>query len=294
MGSSGEGLHTTYINSRPSPPSSLQSKTSLSVPLFRHLCPFNSSVMNSNYLLQADYQEHRNGHSDYRHSYPSSFSPDDPQYWSYPYPAQSPHYARYAPSQCDPQPDPAPPFICEASSLPSDDFAASTRLGLFDISTMHPQVSSVEPWGSRNEGQHPVWFRFPCFSLLTTSIASSLKAVPFDEQAALAQSGFPPANSYYPIPAHSPPWVHPSPPSDTTPPSSNSPTSTLANYAGALASPSPITESLGKNPVIDARTQDVSEEASESAAQSPPVTTRNPQGTGRRPGACSRCKKLKV
>ncbi|KAF8498188.1 hypothetical protein F5888DRAFT_1693337 [Russula emetica] len=135
---------------------------------------------------------------------------------------------------------------------------------------MHPQVSSVEPWGPRNE------------------------AVPFDEQVALAQSGFASTNSYYPIPAHSPPWVHPSPPSDTTPPSSNSPTSTLANYAGTLPSPSPTTESLGNNPVKDARTQDVSEEASESAAQSPLVTTRNPQGTGRRPGACSRCKKLKM
>lgn len=136
---------------------------------------------------------------------------------------------------------------------------------------MHQQVSSVEPcWGPRNE------------------------AVSFDEQVALTPSGFPPATSYYPIPAHSPPWVHPSPPSDTTPPSSNSPTSTLANYAGTLPSPSPTTESLGNNPVIDARTQEVSEEASESAAQSPPVTTRNPQGTGRRPGACSRCKKLKM
>lgn len=132
---------------------------------------------------------------------------------------------------------------------------------------------------------------FLCSHLPTASFS---KAVPFDEQVALAQSSFPPTNSYYPIPAHSPPWVHPSPPSDTTPPSSNSPTSTLANYAGALASPSPTTESLGNIPVIDAHTQDVSEEPSESAAQSPPVTTRNPQGTGRRPGACSRCKKLKV
>jgi hypothetical protein len=131
-------------------------------------------------------------------------------------------------------------------------------------------------------------------SLLTSSTASFSKAVPFDEQVALAQSGFPPTNSYYPIPAHSPPWVHPSPPSDTTPPSSNSPTSTLANYAGALPSPSPTMESLGNHHVIDARAQDVCEETSESAAQSPPVTTRNPQGTGRRPGACSRCKKLKV
>lgn len=250
--------------------------------------------MNPNYLTQADYHEHRNGHSDYRHSYPTSFSSDDPQYWSYSYPVQSTHYPRYIPSQCDPQPDLAPPFVCEASSLPPDDFPAPTRLGIFDINAMHPQVNSVEPWGPRNEGEHPVWFGFPCFLCSQPRLPLFLKAVPFDEQVALAQSGFPPANPYYPIPAHSPPWVHPSPPSDTTPPSSNSPTSTLANYAGALPSPSPITESLGNNPVIDAHTQDVSEEVSELAAQSPPVTTRNPQGTGRRPGACSRCKKLKV
>ena len=114
--------------------------------------------MDSNYLLQADPHERRNVHSDYRHPYPSSFSSDDHQhqYWSYPYPAQSPHYARYIPSQCDPQPDPAPPFICEVGSQPSGDFAASTRLGLFDISAMHPQVNAVEPWDPRNEGQHPV------------------------------------------------------------------------------------------------------------------------------------------
>jgi len=59
---------------------------------------------------------------------------------------------------------PPPPFICEAGSLPSGDFASSTRLGLFDISAMHPLVSAVEPWGPRDEGQHPVWFGFPCFS----------------------------------------------------------------------------------------------------------------------------------
>lgn len=122
--------------------------------------------MDSNYLVQVDYHEHRNVHSDYRHPYPSSVS-DDHQYWSsYPYPAQSPHYARYNPPQCDPQPGTAPPFICEPSSQPSDDFAPSTRLGLFDISAMHPQVSSVEPcqWGSRNEGQRPSLIWFPLFS----------------------------------------------------------------------------------------------------------------------------------
>ena len=252
--------------------------------------------MDPNYLLQAGYHEHRNANPDYRHSYPASFPSDDPQYWSYPYPAQSPHDARYIPSQCDAQPDPALPFIGEPSSLPPDDLAPPTRMGLFDISSMHPQVSSVEPpWGPRNEGkQHtPFSFHFLCSQ---PRLPSFLKAVPFDEQVtALTQSGFAPPNSYYPFPAHSPPWVHPSPPSDTTPPSSNSPTSALAHYAGALPSPSPTTESLGNNAVIDARTKDVSEEASSSTAQSPPpVTTRNAQGTGRRPGACSRCKKLKV
>jgi hypothetical protein len=141
-----------------------------------------------------------------------------------------------------------------------------------------------------------IWFHSAfSLSLFTPSTPSFLKGVPFDDQAALTQSGLAQANSYYPIPAHSPPWVHPSPPSDTTPPSSNSPSSTLVHYANAFPSPSPTTESLGNSAVIDARTRGVSE-TSEPAAQSPPVTvtTRNMQGTGRRPGACSRCKKLKV
>ena len=250
--------------------------------------------MDPNYLPQADYHEHRNEHPDYRNPYPTSFTSDDPQYWSYPYPAQSSHDARYIPSQCDAQADPGLPFLGEASSLPPDDFAPPTRMGLFDINTLHPQVSSVEPpWGPRNDGQHPVLIGFPCFSADDLDCLF-LKAVPFDEQVALAQSTFAPANSYYPFPAHSPPWVHPSPPSDTTPPSSNSPTCTLVHYPAALPSPSPTTESLGNNAVIDARTQDIFEEPSSSAAQRPPVTTRNTQGTGRRPGACSRCKKLKV
>jgi len=242
--------------------------------------------------MQLDYHARRNGHSDNRHPYPS-FSPDDPQYWTYPYPAESSHYARYIPPQ---QPDPAPPFVCEPSSLPSDDFAASTRLGLFDISAMHPQVSTVESWGPRDEGENLARFGFHSFPQFPANISdvSFLKAVHFDDQATLAQSNLVQANSYYPVLAPSPPWVHPSPPSDTTPPSSNSPSSTLANYAGVLLSPSPTAESLGINPVIDARTQDVSEETSEPAAQSPLVTSRNTQGTGRRPGACSRCKKLKV
>ena len=106
--------------------------------------------MDSNYLLQVDYHEHRTEHSDHRHPYPSSYSSNDPQYWPYPY--QPSHYARY-PSQCDTQSDPAAPFICDASSLPPDEFAAaSTRLGLFDISAMHPVIGSAEPWGTRNEG----------------------------------------------------------------------------------------------------------------------------------------------
>src|SRR5713226_3245363 len=118
--------------------------------------------MDSNYLLQVDYRQHRNDHSDYRHSYPSSSSSDDPQYWpSYAYPAQSSHYARYIPPQCEPQLDPGPPFISEANSVPPEDFTPSTRLGLFDITAMHQQVSTVEPWcGPRNEGQHLVPFGF--------------------------------------------------------------------------------------------------------------------------------------
>lgn len=137
--------------------------------------------------------------------------------------------------------------------------------------------------------------QFRMVSLVFSAHNFDCLAVPYDEQVALAQSGFVPANAYYPIPVHSPPWVHPSPPSDTTPPPSNSPGTTLAHYAGALPSPSP-TESLANNALMDARSQDVSEEGSSSSptVQSPPTTTRNHQGTGRRPGACSRCKKLKV
>ena len=65
-------------------------------------------------------------------------------------------------------------------------------MGLFDISSMHPQVSSVEPpWGLHNEcQQHTVWFGFLLFSLLTTSMASILKVVPFGEQVALTQKRF--------------------------------------------------------------------------------------------------------
>ena len=120
--------------------------------------------MDSNYILQLDdYHEHRTDHSDYRHPYPSSIPSNDSQFWPYPYPAQPPNYARY-PSQCNPQPDPAAPFICDASSLPSDDFVPSTRLGLFDISAMHPVIGSAEPWGPPNEGERFSLIHF--FSLL--------------------------------------------------------------------------------------------------------------------------------
>ena len=44
---------------------------------------------------------------------------------------------------------------------------------------------------------------------------------------------------------------------------------------------------------MDPRAQDASEDVAEPAPQSPPAT-RSTQATGRRPGACSRCKKLKV
>lgn len=115
--------------------------------------------MDPNYLLQLDYREHHhNDHSGYRHAYPSSFSSDDPQFWPYSsYPAQqpNPHHPRY-PSQCDPhQADPAGPFVCDAGSLPPDDVAATnTRLGIFDIAAMHPQITSAEPWGPpHNEGE---------------------------------------------------------------------------------------------------------------------------------------------
>ena len=145
-----------------------------------------------------------------------------------------------------------PPFICEAGSQPSGDFAASTPLGLFDIGAMHPQVSAVEPWDPRDEGQHPVWFVFFFCSL--PRLHSFLKAVSYDEQIALHK-----ATSLRIIPFSHTPHLgfirpHPHMASHTTPPLSNPPTSTLANYAGALPSPSPTTESLGNNTVIDART----------------------------------------
>lgn len=117
--------------------------------------------------------------------------------------------------------------------------------------------------------------------------------VNFDNQVVLSQSSLAQANPYYPVPILSPPWVHPSPSSDSTPTTSNSPSSTLAQYAAAPISPAPVPELLPHNPVVDARAQEASEDMTELAPQSPPAT-RNTQATGRRPGACSRCKKLKV
>ena len=93
------------------------------------------------------------------------------------------------------------------------------------------------------------------------------------------------ANPYYPLPVPSPPWVHPSPSSDTTPPT-NSPPSLLSHHA--TVSPPAPTEPLPTKAVkLDAH---ITEELT---PQSPPAT-RNTQAAGRRPGACSRCKKLKV
>jgi hypothetical protein len=110
--------------------------------------------MDSNYLLQVDYHEHRTDHPDYRHPYSSTYSHDDPQFWPYAYPTQSTQYPRYISSQCDPQPEvAAPPFVYDQSAQPVDDFAAPTRLGIFDISAMHAPVGSAEPWGPRSEGQ---------------------------------------------------------------------------------------------------------------------------------------------
>jgi hypothetical protein len=138
----------------------------------------------------------------------------------------------------------------------------------------------------------PLPFLIASTSHSLTSWFSRKLPVNFDNQVALSQNSLAQANPYYPIPVPSPPWIHPSPSSDSTPATSNSPSSTLAHYAAALMSPPPITEALpGSNPVPDAVTQEASEET-EPAPQSPPAT-RSTQ-TGRRPGACSRCKKLKV
>jgi len=134
---------------------------------------------------------------------------------------------------------------------------------------------------------------FPLIASLTISTHASRTPVNFDNQVPLTQNSLAQANPYYPVPVPSPPWVHPSPSSDSTPPTSNSPSSTLAQYTAALISRPPATELLPANPVVDARAQEASEDVAEPAPQSPPAT-RSTQATGRRPGACSRCKKLKV
>ncbi|KAI9455377.1 hypothetical protein F5148DRAFT_1226132 [Russula earlei] len=215
--------------------------------------------MDSSYLLHVDY--HHTDHPDYRQSYPSSFPSDDPQFWPYAY--GSTQYPRYVPSQCEPLPDAPAPFVYDQNPQPRDNFAAPTRLGIFDISAIHAPIGSAEPWGPRNEADA-------------------------DNRVALSQSSLAQANPYYPIPVSSPPWVHSSPGSDTTPPTSNSPSSSLANYAGALLSPPPVAEPLSNNALVNARGQDASEDASE------PPLPQSAHGTGRRPGACSRCKKLKM
>ncbi|KAH9034216.1 hypothetical protein EDB85DRAFT_1948273 [Lactarius pseudohatsudake] len=217
--------------------------------------------MDSTYPLQLNYREHHPDHPDYRHPYPTAFSSDDPQFWPYSYPTQHPQYPRYVSSQCDPQPAPvAPgPFVYEPSSQELDSFTTPSRLGIFDITSMHA------PLHKKSE------FRSP------GRIVSS----------SLAQ-----ANPYYPVPAPSPPWVHPSPSSDTTP-ATNSPPSSLTHYATPVLSPPAPIEPLPSNTTtIDARGHDNTEDA-EPTPQSPHAT-RNTHSAGRRPGACSRCKKLKM
>ncbi|KAH9034519.1 hypothetical protein EDB84DRAFT_1486618 [Lactarius hengduanensis] len=118
------------------------------------------------------------------------------------------------------------------------------------------------------------------------------KKVNFDPPVALSQSSLAQANPYYPVPAPSPPWVHPSPSSDTTP-ATNSPPSSLTHYATpVLSPPAPIEPLPSNSTTIDARGHDNTEDA-EPTPQSPPAT-RNTHSAGRRPGACSRCKKLKM
>ncbi|KAF8266004.1 hypothetical protein EI94DRAFT_1734029 [Lactarius quietus] len=217
--------------------------------------------MDSAYLLQLNYREHHPDHPEYRHPYPSPFASDDPQFWPYAYPSQQSQYPPYVSSQCAPQPVPvAPgPFVYEP---PSQGLNNPSRIGIFDISAMHAPVGSAEPWGPRNEVE------FQC-----------------------AESSLAQANPYYPLPVPSPPWVHPSPSSDTTP-ATNSPPSSLSHYATPVSPPAP--EPLSNSSVtIDARINQDSTEDVEPVPQSPPAP-RNSQGAGRRPGACSRCKKLKM
>ena len=132
------------------------------------------------------------------------------------------------------------------------------------------------------------------FYLPSSQLKSSKpKKKKVDFQTALSHdSSLAQANPYYPLPVPSPPWVHPSPSSDTTPPT-NSPPSSLAFYATPVSPPAPIEPLLNNSVTLDARIHQDSTEDAESAPQSPRAT-RNAQAAGRRPGACSRCKKLKV
>jgi hypothetical protein len=125
---------------------------------------------------------------------------------------------------------------------------------------------------------------------LTPCLIFPPNTVNFDEQLVLSQNSLAHANPYYPVPVPSPPWMYPSPSSDTSPPTSTSPSSALTNYTTPARSPPAATELVSN--VLDAHTQDGSVDA-EPSPRSPRVT-RNAQGSGRRPGACSRCKKLKV
>ena len=119
------------------------------------------------------------------------------------------------------------------------------------------------------------------------------KKVNFDSQLPLSQSTLAHANPYFPVPVPSPPWIHPSPSSDTTLPtsSSESPSSALASYTTPAGSPPHVTEQPLNDVLVDTQTQDMLN--AEPLPQSP-LTSRGVQGPGRRPGACSRCKKLKV
>ena len=226
--------------------------------------------MDPAYLLQLNYREHLPDHPGHPNS--SSYSP---QFWPYPYPDQP----TYPPYQCDQQPVAVPPgplvYENPSQGLP-------TRLGIFDISAMHVPVGSAEPWGPRSESERALFF--------PSSQLNPPKTVDF--QATISQeSSLAQANPYYPLPVPSPPWVHPSPSSDTTPATTSSPAS-ISNHANPVSPPTPIElEPLPINTVsLDAR---IPTEETESAPQSPPAT-RNTQAVGRRPGACSRCKKLKV
>ncbi|KAH9985902.1 hypothetical protein BJV77DRAFT_89220 [Russula vinacea] len=181
--------------------------------------------MDPNYLLQLDYREHHhNDHSGYRHAYPSSFSSET---------LNSGHIPPTLPNNPTPTTRGTPPNATPIRQTPRVLSYATRALCRqmtsrpptparhFRHRCMHPQITSAEPWGPpHNEA-----------------------VVPFDEQVTLAPSSLAQANPYYPVPVPTPPWIHPSPPSDVTPPTSNSPSSTLANYAGVLPSPSPAAES---------------------------------------------------